>query len=92
MNTEKIRTFIGKLIEKASAEEGFVPLSILCFYDIGCDINRCRSENYDPIGKTGGCCKYYENKCKQTLGQLLENVENNFEYSLKDLEKEVNGF
>ncbi|MCX6746998.1 MAG: hypothetical protein NTU63_02585 [Candidatus Pacearchaeota archaeon] len=92
MNDEKTRTFIGKLIEKASAEKGFVPLSILCFYDIGCDINKCRSKDYDSIKKTGGCCKYYENKCKQRLEPLLEDIENNFEFLLKDIEKKVNGF
>ena len=92
MDAEKIRIFLEKLIEKASAEEGIVPLPILCFYDNACDIKMCRSNDYDLKEGTRGCCRYYEDICKQRLELLIEDVEDNFEYLLKDLEKEVNGF
>jgi hypothetical protein len=92
MDAEKIRIFLEKLIEKASAEEGIVPLPILCFYDIGCNINRCRSEDYDLKEGIGGCCRYYEDICKQRLEMLTDDIKNNFKFLLEDIEKKVNGF
>ena len=60
---------------KLNTKNQVKPLTLGCFYDIGYDIAKCRSEDYNPKIGTGKCCPYYEYKCKCILEALLKEEE-----------------
>jgi len=66
MQTEELKDLVGKLFI-ANVKEGVNHLVLGCFYDLGCDIRRCKSEDYNLEKGTGTCCRYYETKCKETI-------------------------
>ncbi len=73
MEIEKIKGVVKGLLRR-SIENDVDPMTLGCFNDIGCNIQICRSEDYNLIKETGQCCKYYEFKCKLILDSVMGNT------------------
>lgn len=71
IDKEEMKKYLEGNIEK-NLEEGVLLLNLGCFYDINCNIERCKSSDYNLDRGTGTCCEHYENKCKPALNSLLE--------------------
>lgn len=73
INKNEMKKYLEKRIRE-NFKEGVLLLNLGCFYDINCNIERCKSPDYNQDRGTGACCEHYENKCKPALNSLLENI------------------
>jgi len=74
MQTEGLKEVVEELFTD-NLKNDTNHMTLGCFHDIGCNIERCRTNDYDLDKGTGKCCKYYENKCKDTLNAVLKDME-----------------